>query len=312
MQLGERDVGALEGIVALGLEAGDLEAEALGRGGRLLELADRLVDGRLDLEQARLARRATGREVGADQVALPGHRGQVGQVGDEGAGRGQVVDDGDLEEQSRQRPDGSRRAPRRRPGRTSPRNAGQRRPGRAIVRRAAAQEQAGSAEVVALEVGDRLDGGVGTASRRPRRPRCRGRPRRPPRSPTRTLSSAATEPISPDTVSVAASRAPAPSLRLSPSSSASCGAHEPGPVAIGLLGLLASLGQALVDVVEGRDGGFVLRVQALLAGVEPGDLGLERGEVLLGPVGAGERLLACRGEPADLVVRSGRTATSAR
>ena len=82
-------------------------------------------------------------------------------------------------------------------------------------------------------------------------------------------------------MSVAASSAPAPSLRLSPSSSASRACDETGALAIGLLRLVTSLGEALVDVVEGGDGRLVLGVEALLAGVEAGDPGLERGEVLV-------------------------------
>ena len=84
---------------------------------------------------------------------------------------------------------------------------------------------------------------------------------------------------------------------------------EPGPVAVGLLGLLAGRGQPLVDVVEGRDRGLVLGVEPLLAGVEPGDLGLERGEVALGAVGARDRLLPGRLQATDLLVGGGRRAT---
>ena len=69
-------------------------------------------------------------------------------------------------------------------------------------------------------------------------------------------------------------------------------AARAGALALGLLGLLAGLGEPLVDVVEGGDGGLVLGVEALLAGVEPGDLGLEGGEVALRPLGAGHGLLA--------------------
>ena len=89
-------------------------------------------------------------------------------------------------------------------------------------------------------------------------------------------------------------------------------ARERGPVAVGLLGLLAGLGEPLLDVVERGDGGLVLGVEALLAGVEPGDLGLEGGEVALGPLGAGEGVLAGPAEPADLVVRRGRAGAAAR
>ena len=50
------------------------------------------------------------------------------------------------------------------------------------------------------------------------------------------------------------------------------------------------------------DGGLVLGVEALLAGVEPGDPGLEGGEVALRALGAGQGLLAGLAQPADLVV----------
>ena len=69
--------------------------------------------------------------------------------------------------------------------------------------------------------------------------------------------------------------------------------------------LVAGLGQPLLDVVERADGGLVLGVEALLAGVEPGDPGLEGGEVALGALGAGHGLLAGQAEPADLVVGGG-------
>ena len=66
-------------------------------------------------------------------------------------------------------------------------------------------------------------------------------------------------------------------------------AASDGALAVGLLRLLAGLGQPLLEVVEGGDGGLVLGVEALLAGVEAGDPGLEGGEVALGAVGAGQR-----------------------
>ncbi len=64
---------------------------------------------------------------------------------------------------------------------------------------------------------------------------------------------------------------------------------ERAPVAVGLEGLVAGLGEPLLDVGEGGDGGLVLGVEALLARVEAGDPGLEGGEVALGALGAGER-----------------------
>ena len=87
---------------------------------------------------------------------------------------------------------------------------------------------------------------------------------------------------------------------------------EGGPVAVGLLGLLAGLGEPLLDVVERGDGGLVLGVEALLAGVEPGDPGLQGGEVALGALGPGEDVLAGLAEPADLVLGGGRAGLAAR
>ena len=49
----------------------------------------------------------------------------------------------------------------------------------------------------------------------------------------------------------------------------------------------------------------MLGVEALLAGVQPGDLGLQGGEVALGALGADDGLLAGVAEPADLVVGRG-------
>ena len=72
-------------------------------------------------------------------------------------------------------------------------------------------------------------------------------------------------------------------------------------VALGLLHLLAGLGQPLVEVVELGAGPLVLGVETLLARVEPGDPGLQRGEVALGPGGPRLGLLARLRQPADLV-----------
>ena len=181
---------------------------------------------------------------------------------------------------------------------------GQARPG-GLVHGTAAEQQPGAPEVVGLEVGDRLDGGLGAGDddrvgggaegggdgrlvaglhaqqRGHRAHQARHRVRGGEQRTGAVLA------VESELERVAAG-------------------HQPGPVAIGLLGLLAGLGEAFVDVVEGRDGGFVLRVEALLAGVETGDPGLERREVLLGPRGAGERLLAGRLEATDLVGRRGR------
>ena len=168
--------------------------------------------------QARLAGRAAGGEVSAEQVAVAGHRGERASR-DQRPGRGEVVDDGDPVEQPRERGahgvgagdhvEGVRRAVR------------QRRPAAHVVGRTGAEQQPGPAEVVLLEVADRRERGVGVGRRATASaalPRAR---RRRSRSRLRTVSSAATEPSSPETWSEAASRAPAPSLRLRPSSRAS-------------------------------------------------------------------------------------------
>ena len=65
-----------------------------------------------------------------------------------------------------------------------------------------------------------------------------------------------------------------------------------GALALGALRLVAGLRQPLLDVVEQRRRALVLGVEPLLAGVEAGDPGLERGEVALGALGAGHGLLA--------------------
>ena len=77
---------------------------------------------------------------------------------------------------------------------------------------------------------------------------------------------------------------------------------QSGPVALGLLGLLACPGELLLDLVEGADGVLVLGVEALLAGIEAGDLGLEGSEVALGPLGAQDGVLTGVGEALDLGV----------
>ncbi len=83
VQLGHRDVDAALGVEPLGVEPRDVEAEPLGGGHGLRQLGRGLVVRRLDLEQAGLGRRATGGEVSTEDIALAGHRGHVGQVGDQ-------------------------------------------------------------------------------------------------------------------------------------------------------------------------------------------------------------------------------------
>ena len=103
MQLGQRDVDPLLGLVPLALEPGHVEAEPLARGDRLGQLLGGLVDRGLDLDEAGLAGRAAGGDVGAEQVAVAGHRGERGVAGEQRPGGGQVVDHGDPVEQPRER-----------------------------------------------------------------------------------------------------------------------------------------------------------------------------------------------------------------
>ena len=129
----------------------------------------------------------------------------------------------------------------------------------------------------------------------------------------RTDSSAATEPSRPETgVGGGEQRAGAVLAVEARARGRPCGRPATAALALGLLGLLAGLGQPLVEVVERGGGGLVLGVEALLAGVEPGDPGLEGGEVALGPLGAGDGLLAGLAEPADLVVGGGGARLAAR
>ena len=58
-----------------------------------------LVDGGLDLEQARRAGGPADRPLGAEQVAVAGHRAQAGVGLDHGARLGEVVDEQDALEQ---------------------------------------------------------------------------------------------------------------------------------------------------------------------------------------------------------------------
>ena len=46
----------------------------------------------------------------------------------------------------------------------------------------------------------------------------------------------------------------------------------------------------------------MLGVEALLPRIQPGDLGLQGGEVALGPLGSRQRLLASSGQAPDLVI----------
>ena len=227
----------------------------------------------------------------AEQVALARHRDHVGQVGDQAPGGVEVVDHGDLERaagagQAASAPGASTTssayvAPAGSPGQ-SPRSA--------RVGVGAAEQQPGAAEVGVLEVVDRADGradvghghGVrGRAQRRGDRRLVAGAHRSAARRPS---------PSSPDTSSLAASSAPAPSLRDRPSSRALLAGDQGGPLALGRLRLLAQLGQPGVDVREQGGSALVLGVEASLARVEAGDPGLERGELALCPLGSRARL----------------------
>ena len=144
----------------------------------------------------------------------------------------------------------------------------------------AAEQQAGAAEVVGLEVADGVDRGVGVAHG----DRVGGRPEG---AGDGGLVAAADREQGGDRAEQAGDRVGGGEQRAG--AVLAVEAHLEGVlargqralVALGLLGLLAGLGEPLVDVVEGSHGGFVLGVEALLAGVEPGDLGLQRGEVAL-------------------------------
>ena len=90
---------------------------------------------------------------------------------------------------------------------------------------------------------------------------------------------------------MAASSAPAPSLRFRPSSRASLRAARPVRSRSAVCAssrVLASRSSRSSSAATAR---LVLGVEALLAGVEPGDPGLERGEVVLGPLRPGHGLL---------------------
>ena len=283
------------------LSSRDMSKASRSDGGdRLGELGARLVDGGLDLQQARLARRAAGRHVGAEQVAVQRHRGELGVLRDQPARRGEVADHGDPVEQVGQRGahrvgaldrvDGVRRL------------GGQCRPGAA--RRggvgAAADDQAGPAQVAGLEVVDGVDRGGGPVDddRVGRGTEGAG---------DRGLVAAADgeqrgdRAEQPGHVPGGGEQRTGAVLAGQAELEGVLAGGERGPVAVGALGLLAGLGQPVLEVGERRGGGLVLRVETLLAGVEPGDPGLQGGEVVLRAGGPGERLLAGLLEAADLV-----------
>jgi hypothetical protein len=71
-------------------------------------------------------------------------------------------------------------------------------------------------------------------------------------------------------------------------------------VALGLALLLAEPAYALLDLGQRLGGAVVLGVEVDLAAVEPGDLGLERGELALGAGRAGPGVGECRRQPVAL------------
>ena len=157
VKLGQGDVDPALGVEPLGLEPGDVEREPLARGDRPGQLARGVVVRRLDLEQARLRRGAAGREVGRVHVAVPGDRGQVGQVGDQCPCGGEVVDDRGLEQHPG---DGGGEAVR-----AAHHVDGVRRMGRqprpvAVGGRGTEEQHPGTTQVAVLEVPDRGDGRV--------------------------------------------------------------------------------------------------------------------------------------------------------
>ncbi len=297
----ERDVDALLRVEPLALDPGDVEAEALALGRGLGQLRRGLVDRRLDLQQAGLRGRAARRGVRAEHVALAGHRRHVGQLGHQGARAGQVVDDGDLVQQSHQRAaqvvgavdgvHGVRRVARE--------------AGPLVVRGGrAAEDEPGAAEVVGLQVVDRVDGGVGTGHGDrvgggaegggdgglvPGAHRQQGRHR--PHQAGDLLGRGEQR-----AGAVAAAEAHLEGLLAG---------GQRRTLAVGALHLVAGLLQPGRGVVEQAGGHLVLGVQALLARVQAGDLGLQGREVALRALGADDGLLPGVAQPADLVVGGG-------
>ena len=257
-----------------------------------------LVDGRLDLDQAGLARRSAGGEVGTEEVSLARDGGDVGQVGHESTRGLEVVDDGDLVQQAHQRAadvlgrahgvEGVRRG------------AGQGRPVH-VVDGSPAQQQPGAAEVVGLEVADRPHGGVEVGDDHGVR---RGSEGRGDRGLVAVLDVEERGHRAEQSTHLVGRREQCPGAVLAVEADLQgvAAGDQSGPVALGLLGLLACPGELLLDLVEGADGVLVLGVESLLAGVEAGDLGLEGGEVALGPLGAQDGVLAGVGEASDLGV----------
>ena len=99
----------------------------------------------------------------AEQVAVAGHRGDVGQPAPAAARGVQVVDDGHLERAAGAAPAAARRGSRPRRRRTRRRRGGPARGRSSTV--PAAEQQPGAAEVLGLQVLDRADRGVDVLDR---------------------------------------------------------------------------------------------------------------------------------------------------
>ncbi len=287
MEAGQRGVHPLLGLLTLLLQPADQEGEPLAAVRGLGELLARLVDGRLDLDQALAGRRTTAREVRAERVTLPGHRHHVGQHVHQRAGGGQVVDDGHLVQQPTQR----------RPDRLGGldhvhgvvRLAGELGP-LARHRLCAAEQQAGPAEVLLLEVLDRPHRGARMVNRDRvgGRAECPGHGRLEPAAHGEQRRH---RPEQPGHAVGGGEQGTRPVLAVQPQLERLLAGAERAALALGQLQLLAVLAQAVLQVGELGHRGLVLGVQALFAGVQPGDLRLQRGEVTLGSLGPRDRVL---------------------
>ncbi len=239
--------------------------------------------------------------MGAEQVALAGHRGHVGQVGDQAPGGVEVVDDGHLEQQP-----GQRRA--QRLGRLDDvdgvggavRQSG---PG-LVVDHGRAEHQAGAAEVLGLQVLDGAEGGVDVLDRDRVGRGAEGGGHRGLVA-RQHAEQRGDRPEQPGDRVVRGQQRPGAVLAVEPQLQRLLAGREAGALTLGGLRLLAGLGEPLLEVGERRGGTLVLGVEALLPRVEPGDPRLQGCEVPGGPLGAGDRLLAGGGQPADLLVGGG-------
>ena len=209
----------------------------------------------------------------------------------------QVVDDRDLEQQPGQcatqvvgaldRVDGVRRL------------AGQAGPV-AVRRRRSTEQQSGATEVRAAEVADGADRGVGVGDRHGIRGGPEGGGDRGLVAGAHRQQRGHRAEQTGHGVGCGEQR-PRAVLAVEPELEGFLAGGEAAAVPVGPGGLLAQLGEAFLDVVEGRRGAFVLGVETLLAGVQAGDPGLQRGEVALRAVGPGQRVLSGQRQPADLV-----------